>query len=310
MAIYYFTHESPGAPSGPTYAGAGTMITLLDFCLVTGMGWTKEFSGTNTATYRAPTGNRMYLGIDDSRTDGVIRVRGFETATAAGVAASSGSNPFPNDAQASGGLYVLRASNASNPVTEWTFVSDGKIFYLNTTTYNSSSSRNEAPYLVFGDFTAYSASDNTYNTCIIADTTASGSQGMTLYRTGATATGNTSAVFYPRSYTNLGLSTIGAALGDPYRAGTTSTFKAGGAGGSFPNLVSGTLDLSYIELGQAEGARGRLPGIWYPLHVRPLSRNTVYQGQGAAAGRTFVVRNNSNENSGQVFYEISDTWGT
>lgn len=306
MAIYYYTHNSPGAPSAPTFAGAGTMIALLDYCLVTGMGWTKVFSGTNIATYRAPTGNRMYLGVDDTSTAGFTRIRGFETATAAGVAAASGTNPFPSDAQVSGGLYLMRAYNASYPASNWLFVSDGKMFYLSTGTYSSGSVVWLAPMLMFGDFTAYNASDNTYNTCIFADNTTNNPSGMGIYTTGTT----TSMLYFPRSYTGTGTSIAGATLGNPYRAGSSSGYIAGRYGGRFPNPVTGTLDLSYMEVGQAAGARGRLPGLWYPLHGRPLSRDDTYVGQGPLAGKTFKVRDNSTADIGQLFFEISDTWGT
>ena len=79
MAIYYYTNTSPGAPT--LTGAAGSLITLLDWLLVTNLGWTKEFSGTNLASYRAATGNRFYLGVDDT-TALYSRVRGFATMTA------------------------------------------------------------------------------------------------------------------------------------------------------------------------------------------------------------------------------------
>lgn len=54
MAITHLTNATPGAP---TLTGAiGSLIALLDFCLVTALGWTKAQSGTNLATYISPTG--------------------------------------------------------------------------------------------------------------------------------------------------------------------------------------------------------------------------------------------------------------
>mgnify|MGYP000538869411 CR=1 FL=1 len=62
MAITVLRYNNNGTSAGaPALSGsAGSLITVLDFCLVTTLGWTKT-AGTNNGIYRAPTGNRRYL---------------------------------------------------------------------------------------------------------------------------------------------------------------------------------------------------------------------------------------------------------
>jgi len=310
MAIYYLTNTSPGAPSLPSYATPGSFIAVLDFCLVATMGWTKEFSGTNTATYRAPTGNRFYLGVDDTSTTGVVRLRGFESATAPGVAAASGTNPFPSDAQLNGGMYLLRGgSSTSYNTTDWVFVSDGKLFYYHSRLYSTGFSNYGTPMLIFGDFIRYNPSDS-FNSCLIAETGSNVSVFSTPFTLRILSDTGSAGVAFPRSYTGTGTSLLGNLIGDPYKVGTSTSFIVGNRGIRYPNMLTGTMDMSYVEIGESAGVRGRLPGYWYPLHVQPMTADSTFTGTGSNSGKTFKVRAADRDSSGQLFLEISDTWGT
>lgn len=104
--------------SAPGLTGqAGSLIGVLDACLVNGYGakaaagWAKEFSGTNLAVYRAPSGNRLRIRVNDTGTT-VARVVGYETMTDV----DTGVNPFPTAAQVSGGLYVRKSETADSTV--------------------------------------------------------------------------------------------------------------------------------------------------------------------------------------------------
>src|SRR5574337_1914064 len=89
--------------SAPVLTGqAGSLITVLDACLISGYGskspagWAKPYSGTNLAAYRAATGNRFYFRVDDSGTV-EARISGYETMSDV----NTGTGQFPTTAQIS-----------------------------------------------------------------------------------------------------------------------------------------------------------------------------------------------------------------
>lgn len=285
MAVTLLTNTSPSAPT--LNGAAGSLIGVLDYCLTNGtygVGWTKEYTGTNLAAYRAPAGNRMYLGVDDSATLN-SRVRGFEAMTAAGVAVASGTAPFPTDAQQSGGLYVYKGSDTGT-TRSWMFISDGKVFYLSLQPTGSLTAQN---LFCFGEFESYKAGDS-YNTLIVGETAASShtSGGGVTPGYGSSSSGH----FLPRAHGQLGGAlTCGKAVADVLRFSPSST-NIGSNGVSYPSLLDGGLLMSPILVTEpSAGVRGRLPGLWSPLHNRPLTDGDTFSGSGTLAGRTFLVRN-------------------
>lgn len=293
MTMIYKSSTDAGVP---TLTGAvGSLITLLDYLLVTTLSWTKEYSGTNTASYRPASGNRFYLGVDDTGTLNA-RVRGFETMTAAGVAVASGTGPFPTDTQLSGGGYICKGPNTST-TSPWWFASDGTLFYLSITvaTYPS--------LFTFGDFESYKAAD-AYNTMIAAEDNANYYQrGIACTYVGATAQQGS---FVTRSHTQLGGSvTSGRTVDSLYGSPTT----LGSVGAPYPSTIEGALILGKIRVSEpTTQIRGELPGLWNPAHARPLGDGDSFAGSGDFAGRTFIARNVGS--NGQVIVETSDTWRT
>jgi len=109
---------------------AGSLIGILDTCLVSGAGWTKAFSGTNKAAYRAPQGQQFYLRVDDTGPGAhggrEARVRGFESMTDV----DTGTNPFPTVAQKANGLFVRKSATADTTVRPWRIYVDERTFYM------------------------------------------------------------------------------------------------------------------------------------------------------------------------------------
>ena len=293
MTTYYLTNTSPGAPS--LTGAAGSLITLLDFCLVTTMGWSKAFSGTNTASYRAATGLRHCLGVDDSTTLNA-RVRGFETMAAAGVAVASGTGPFPTDTQLSGGGYIYKSADTGT-VRSWWFASDGRMCYLSINAVNY-------PALFgFGEFASYKAADS-YNTLFFADTAAGGYQNGTTVISSGLSYNN--GHYLARTYTQFGGSVPSGKVVDGAYGNVSNL---GSSGVAYPSIIEGGLLLSRVQVADnSVGLRGRLPGLWNPCHARPLADGDTFTGTGDLAGRTFAARHCGS--SGQVMVETSDTWST
>jgi len=295
MAIYYFTNISPGAP-GITNT-AGSFIAAMDYCLVTGMGWTKTHSATNLATYRAPAGNRIYLAIDDTNAN-YARLRAFESVTTAGVSISAGINPTPSDLQNNGGLYFNKRNGTAS---EWFFVSDGLFFYFGTL-YASSWYKET---MAFGDFISYKSSDN-YSTIIKSNTTTDYDI-FSSYTNTSTLNGSSYVV---RPFTQLGYGIPAGVTTNNARSKGATYF--GGGGSPYPNPITNTLDMAIVEIFEGNSdIRGRMPGMWNPLHATPLANGDIFTGSGILAGKQFLVRSVGGfQFTGQIFLEISDTWRT
>ena len=304
MAIYVKYSTDVGAPtlSGTT----GTLITVLDYCLVTTAGWTKSLSGTNTATYKAPGGNGMYLGVNDNGTTNAYhaRVRGFEPAagavvapTTAGVTIDANTAPFPLDAQNNGGCFVQKSDAANGTARWWGFVGNDRAFYLSI--YSGS---NYGTFF-FGDFISYKSGD-AFNTALIADSTASTINAH--FRSVSFQNTAVNGHFIARSHTQLG-SSITVSKGYDFSRVSASA-NLGSSGTTYPDAVVGGLLMTPVGLGESSAnvARGKLPGLYAPLHNRPLANLDTFTGSGALSGKTFYVQNASTD--AQYFIETSDTW--
>jgi hypothetical protein len=123
MAVGVYRYDDVGAP---TLSGtAGALIGVLDHALVTGQGWSKVYSGTNLAVYRAPAGNQLYLRVDDTGTT-AARIVGYETMSAV----STGTGPFPTEAQVAGGLYAPKSANVNATARNWVIVANDRFFHM------------------------------------------------------------------------------------------------------------------------------------------------------------------------------------
>ena len=296
MAIYRISNLTSGAPT--LVGGAGSVIAILDFCLVTKMGWSKAFSGTNLATYRAPTGNRFYLAVDDTSSTGSVRFRGFETATAAGVAVASGIGPFPTDTQCSGGLYTyVGAASAKS----WELYSNGSLFHLFT--YGGSSTTD---IFTFGDFVSYRGGD-AYGTLIRGQTTLGSNVAVSLT---SGYSGLSIGAYVARAYTGIGSSLNVGILCDT--ALLTASTQMGGSNLPYPNPITGAIHLIPLTISEpGVGARGVLPGLWNSLQTLPLADRDTFTGSGTSAGRAFELRFiYMGGYSYKAVMETSDTWGT
>lgn len=319
MAIYIYRSTDASAPvlSG----SAGALIGVLDACLVNGygskaaVGWSKAYSGTNLASYRAPSGNRLYLGVNDTGTNSA-RIRGFHAMSAAGVDIASGTNPFPTDVQFSGGLYIYKSDAATAASRPWWLISDGKIFYLFVDSYNNNSWLSG---YAFGDFPSYKTSD-VYNTILIGNNGPSSTANMTMGvlngQSGLTIVGHYMAQRYDGLVNSVAFGKI------PMR-GCNNIVGIGYNYSSYPSMIypdplTGGMILSPIyidEVSASSGSygvlRGRLPGIWSPCHPTPMVTGGTITGTAGTdiAGRTFECVSMFNGSYGyNVLVETSDTW--
>lgn len=290
--------------SAPTLDGtAGSLIAVLDGCLVNGYGskaaagWTKPYSGTNTAVYLPSAGH--YLDVNDAgagaATTQEATVRGYESMTAV----ATGTNPFPTTAQsASPGLYIRKSATATSTARGWVLIADAYTFHLFVLTGDTASMYFT---FTFGRFYSFKSGD-TYRSMIYArSATGTGTSGI------GSGLGNSNiaaqaGLYLPRTYAGTGTSVQGGLLG----LGTTLlTAPFNG-----PNSPDGLVYLSRLILSEATaaaGLRGYLRGVYQIATATNMSDGDTFSGSGDFAGRSFLVIKNTTSTTAYLALETS-TW--
>lgn len=266
------TYKSTDA-SAPSLSGTvGSLIALLDAVLVNGYGskpsagWSKVYSDTNKAVYRAPAGNRFYLRVLDDGSDGthgakVATIRGYETMSDV----DTGTGPFPTAAQKSAGLFVGKSSTANATARPWFLLADGKRFVLGVANYSSLSNAYEQT--CFGDLIGAAPAD-AYASIIAAVSasanTLSGSPGGGgAYGNIAYTNATSGAIYAPRA-----ASGTGAAAEQISLFPTTATTGSGNINLPSGTDAAGNVWGDRIQIGNGTAAatvlpRGYFPGILY-----------------------------------------------
>ena len=321
------TYRSTDA-SAPVLNGlAGSLISVLDGCLVTGYGaqlaagWTKPFTGTNLASYRQGTGsNQYYLKVRDDGPGAAgareTRVRGFEvmTAVTATDTAADGTNPFPTVAQASTGIYSRKSVNADNQARAWIVVADARTFYMFSLTGDVA-----LTYLWwgFGEYFSFMSSDPGRTMLFARSAENSVLAVSEPDRTASLGNlGPTAGLWYVnRDVTTIaGTPVVALPIG---RSGDTTT--AGASTVAFSGSINHTNSAdrkSYVApIRIANGSpsvnfRGRVRGVWHWQHaINTIADGETFTGTGDLAGKTFLVIKQS-YNGGVFIVETSSTWDT
>lgn len=319
MAVTLYRWDDASAPV--LNGTAGSLIAVLDACLVNGygskaaLGWTKEFSGTNAAAYRAAGGTRRWLDVVETSTT-QASLRGYGAMTAL----STGTDPFPTVAQMSSGITHYKAAAGTTP-RPWVLVGDAKRFYLiSNSSLDATSAGMDQAYTntasqgsFFGDLVSYVPGD-TWQAALIGSAASGATPGQLgvvnsffstvvghyLARAYDQVTGSLAAIskHRPRGYTNV------------------SVMGATGDASNYPDPAHGGMNLERVYVGEVGGSgfrvtRGHMPGMWQPLHNRPGTPMDTFTGRAgtALAGKTFVILPvQSQTTAGSCCIEISDTW--
>jgi len=263
-----------GTPATPA---TGTIT-----CKVSPADWTKEFSGTNKAVYRAPSGNRLFLRLDDANPNAdsnkSANLRGYETMTDV----DTGVGLFPTIAQKSLGITINKSSTANGTTREWVLVADGFEFYFWYANYQTQ--QYQYRLFHFGDVASEMSSD-AYGCLIFGDygfdvsdlfesTTA-----IQFISSGGLA--SDAGHYYARSYTQIGASVQAGKLGNI----ALGTNRIGKGVLGYPSPANNSLYVSPIFVHDSSVIRGQLKGIYQPLHTRPLGNAAVVQANASPIGR-------------------------
>lgn len=293
------TFTYPVNPAAPASAGGAPT------CKLAGSGWTKPFpDGTYVAAYKQPAGsNGFYLRVDDNSSATVARAQAYETMSNV----SSGLTPFPTSAQLAGGVHIVKSDTANTATRPWILVCNGPFFSLFIAHDNSATWAN-GNGTAFGDIKTYKAGGaDPYGTVLIGNTSASYASNS-IQSLSAIIDSSTPGHWMARSYSGIGGSIAVGKTSDYAKSRGASTTGTNGI--PYPSAVDGGLYVTPLwvsELTPTNAPRGELPGLWNPLHARPLANGDIWTpSSGSLVGKTFEAVNLYN--NGQIFIETSDTW--
>jgi hypothetical protein len=306
LDAFSFYYTASGIAASPA---TGTITTKS-----AGAGWTSEFTSGSISVYRPGAGPRHYLRIDDTTTISA-RCIGYETMT--GV--STGTGPFPTTAQQSGGLYWQKTNVAdSTSDREWIIIADDRTMYM-WVKFGTTLDYSWITMHGFGELYSYKSGD-AYNTFISANSGASSYQYMLFSSIFSAANGVTSAsvtgMYAPRSYTQAGSSCVLGKICDYSKSPQLSFGGSTITSLPYPHPVDGGLHMCTVGVVDGIGTgpqaviRGRLRGIWNPLHPQPLNQGDIFVGNGSTNGKTFYTLTTCGAvtNTGCCMVDISLTW--
>jgi hypothetical protein len=290
-----------GTPATPATGTITAKVAPLD--------WEKAFSGTNKAVYRAPTGNRLYLRVDDanpnSDTNKSASTRGYEAMSDV----DTGTGPFPTVAQVANGIPLTKSTTSDSTARSWVLVGDGyefHLFYAQNPNYSGiyrqfhfgdpASDLESDPYgsLIYGDssLTSTNQPQSQQDTCFIKSTAGFGAQ---------------AAHYYARLSTQLGGS-VGASKHGNYSAGGATIGYTGTM--AYPAPHNSGLYLSPISVADTGVLRGQLKGTFQPLHAGGITHGTLFAGAASPIGRRLytVATGGGGSGAGATLIDIDGPW--
>jgi hypothetical protein len=277
-------------------------------CNVAPLGWSKPFSGTNLAVYRAPVGNRFYYRIDDTGTT-TARIIGYESMTDV----NTGINPFTNNV--SPGNYICKCYTGSNKrAILWGNGSLTQLYIDCDTTnilYAYTGRFGDIISFKSGDpWCGYIASSSGGN----SSTTHDGS-GIACIQ-GASLNANKAGIVFTRSYTGVVGAVGGARCGD-HRFSTSSLT-------SVANPPPGVWGAQGNGITPADGNHWIYPPLvlenYMPRAIEPgiyhgygaiYNNLQIFPGTGAYTGKEFMMIYTGQAGNGAygfIYAEISNTW--
>ncbi len=330
MAFKIYRSVDVGAPA--LYGTTGSILDVLNYCLVTGSGWIKPFNDTgsfpasptitSSGCWKQPTGSALTLFINDSAPNisslyreawatGWENLEGLSSSITNSV--GSGSGQFPTPAQLlTTGHVVIRKSTTSDMITArpWIVAADSMSFYLFIATGDAPAG---AYYgFAFGDIYSFKSGSIDSHKCIIIGRNAENSsvganEGMD-WINNTLITGSIGH-FMARSYTGLGSSITASKHGDSTKGSQTTLIGSL----AYPNRSDTALYISPLWVAEPGGGifsstiRGQLRGIYQPLHlVSNFTDSQAFSGSLDYNGRTFMAISRS-VNGGVYILETSDT---
>lgn len=274
-------------------------------------GWSKAFSGTNKAAYKATdvTATGHYLRVNDAATQ-AARVMGYESM----VDVDTGTAGFPTELQRTGGLWWSKSNLTTSVARGWVLVANGKFFSFSRTHQDGYPSSNEIT--AFGDCVSLKAGDAfcSFVTGMLGNVAVSGA--ATANQLWGSSSNTLAEWYMSRSYTALG-SSIQLKRNFVHPCPSTLAWDSGGSNAAipYPNYADGGLYVSpqFLVEGTAGSLRGNVPGAYgCPQTVADgqFATGNSVTGVTGLPGRTLkAVTCGASPLLGVMFFDITGPWG-
>ena len=240
-------------------------------------GFSKAFSGTNKAAYRADdvASTRLYLQVDDSPAQ-YPTLTMYETMS-----------DVDTGAGASTTRYFAKSSAANSTARAWALYADARLFYL----FANADGSTWPSVMVFGDIVPYRSGD-AYHALLIGHAAANTTSHLHF------VDGTTTGAELARSYSQTG----GKVSSSRYSHRKHQYLGAGGM--LTPNNVNNALHFWPVECWEgASWARGAMPGLYCPLHDATLASGVVF----TVGDRQFKIQQ-TNSSSYQGALDLTGPW--
>ena len=304
--------------SAPVLTGqAGSRTTLLKACLVTGYGaktaagWSNPYSATNIEAFTnssAAGGTGYGILVTDANAQ-YASVIGYEAITGGGAV----TNQFPTSAQQAAGMVIYASTTAATTPRPWLVVADEKRFYIwighNVTTATGLATTSYAQLCFAGDLVGANATDQ-YRFMIAGGTGSSVSSNCMGALASSVANGTSVTGHYlARNYAGTTISRLCGKTASNLQGGM---LYMGNYGMPYPDPASGGMLLARVYVNDGDASyqiRGRMPGLYNPIHNLPGNPGDTFSGVGELNGKTFILLDApAGSIRCRIALETSNTW--
>lgn len=240
-------------------------------------GFSKTYSGTNKAVYRADhvQSTRLYLRVDDSPAQ-YPTLTMYETMS--DVDTGTGASTV---------RYFAKSITDDGTARAWTLFADDRLFYL----FANADSSPWPSVMAFGDIDSYRSGDAYH--CLLIGHAAANTTSHLLF-----VDGTTTGAQLARSY-----SQTGAAVSSS-RYSHRKCQYIGGGGMAVPNNVNNAVHFWPVECWESTAwARGLMPGLYCPLHDASIAQGSVF----TVGDRTFAIQKTYN-NDYEAALDLTGPW--
>lgn len=317
-----FTRYTSAEVGAPALSGSsGSLLVLLDACLVngfgsrTGVGWTKPWE--NTGSYgciQQGTGSfcSMFIKDDAPGAGGTkeARVTGWESISNMTLGLATGSGQFPTVVQLAigqGAVVVRKSATIDSTLRSWNVFADSRSVYL----FIEADTAGVWKGYAFGDIYSVKTGSLDQYKCMIAGkiventATATGDRLDALSAINAATTGH----FIARSYSGASGSVLIGKHGDATKG--SATVLLGGV--IYPNSADNGMYISpvWVHESATSMVRGRMRGLYQVCHTLASfpTNGVMFTGSADYGGKNFILLRQSG-NSGMYLLETSDTLET
>jgi hypothetical protein len=306
----YNSTDSSGP--GPLTGQIGSLLTVLDACLVNGYsgktaaGWTKPYANSSdSGCYQqgAGTGSPTQFCIainDDAYNSHANEYYGAGFTALTSVNSGTGQFPTPSQGGAQGGLGYLvgrKSATADSTARQWTLFADGRTFYLFTLTGDTSTNYFD---FGFGDFYSLAGSSDANRCMIIGRNAINTATQSTIYggldrQVTPYATSNQIGCYMANSQAGTSGSVAAFTFGDVGKGTTsgalTGTFSALAGMMPTPNPYDNSYYMCPVLITDSSwGIRGQLRGIYHVCHpTSSFSNGMTFSGANDYAGKSFTI---------------------